>query len=108
MARKKTPQQIEGQVSRLYSLSDGNYHRAMSAGKGFEFAQGRFRKNSSLISRAAESVRNKNGYSSTGKRTRNLDDIYQKKSGGMFSIQGNKLVPYRGKKANVTKGAVSG
>lgn len=108
MARKKTPQQIERQVSRLYSLSDSNYNRAMSSGKGFEFAQGRSRKNSSLIRRAAESVRNKNGYSSTGKRTRNLDNIYQKKSGGMFSIQGDKLVSYRGKKANVTKGVVAG
>ena len=108
MARRKSPQQIERQVNRLYSLSNSSYNRAISSGKGFEFAQGRSRKNSSLIRRAAVSVRNKNGYSSTGKRTRNLDNIYQKKSGGMFSIQGDKLVSYRGKKANSAKGAVAG
>ena len=90
MARKKTPQQIERQVSRLYSLSDSNYNRAMSSGKGFEFAQGRSRKNSSLIRRAAESVRNKNGYSSTGKRTRNQVVCSQSKVTKSFLIEARK------------------
>lgn len=108
MARKKTPVQIERQVNRLYNLSESSYNAAMSAGKGFAFAQGRDRKNTSLIKRAAESVRNRNGYSSTGQRTRNLDTLYKKKSGGMFSIQGDRIVAYRGKKVSAAKGAVAG
>lgn len=73
----------------------------MDTGKGFDFAQGRSRKNLNIIKRAAESTRIKNGYSSTGLRTRSLDNLYRKKSGAMFSIQNGRMVPYRGGKGNV-------
>lgn len=81
------------------------------------FEQGRALtlRESDRIDRAVENVRAKAGYEDTGLRTRYLDEIYKRKTGGRFTLQameddrgmfvrddkGNVLhreVPYRGSK----------
>lgn len=50
------------------------------------------------IIKAAKSVRTRNGYTSTGKRTRNMDEIFQRSNGKLFTVQGDREVAYRPQK----------
>ncbi len=81
MARKKTPAQIEKQYR---DLMMEQYHRnPLSMGL--------------RITNAVKSVRAQNGYTSTGKRTRYMDEIFQRSNGKLFTVQGDKEVTYRPK-----------
>ena len=92
MARRKTAAQIESQYRRL---TMNNYRGGDSLSR------------SQRITQAAKNVRAKNGYSDTGKRTRNMDGIFKNsKNGSLFTVQGGRMVKYKGAAASI--GIVAG
>lgn len=88
--RIKTPQQIERQSARAYIM---NYLDGRKSPDGENYARG------SAIVRATNNARRRAGYESIGVRTRSLDTIFRNLSDGRyFTVQGDRIVAYRGKK----------
>ena len=97
--RVKTPQEIERQSARAQMT---NYSTAYRNGKRIEDEDINQRlRRSVVISKATENARKRAGYESTGVRTRNMDQIFRNTSNGQyFTVQGDRIVNYRGKKLN--------